>query len=340
MEQMQEASAGITGFQKTIATWAKDKGVQGNRNREQNLPLPWGWWFADKLFFGRVQEALGLGRCHIFLSGAAPIREQVVEYFMGVNIPILEIYGMSESTGSHSVNFLGGGRWRVGSAGRALNGVETKIESPDVNSEGEILFRGRHVFMGYLNSEEKTLEAIDDEGWLHSGDVGRIDKDGFLFVSGRLKEMISSSNGTKISPILVENAIKREVPFLSHVMVLGDQRDYLICLVTIKVEADSRTGDPTDKLTPHAQRLVKQLGSSCTSVATIIETKDRAVFQAIQEGLDRANRSAASDAHIVQKWTLLPVDFSVSGNELGPTLKLKRQVVLLKYADTIDAMYA
>ena len=103
-----------------------------------SLPLPWGWWFADKLFFGRVQEALGLGRCHIFLSGAAPIREQVVEYFMGVNIPILEIYGMSESTGSHSVNFLGGGRWRVGSAGRALNGVETKIESPDVNSEGEV----------------------------------------------------------------------------------------------------------------------------------------------------------------------------------------------------------
>ena len=339
-ERMEESAAGISGLKKTLVRWAKEKGLAGNRNREQNLPLPWGWWFANKLVFKNVREALGFSNCRIFMSGAAPINKEVVEFFMCLNIPILEVYGMSESSGPHTINVFSPGGWKLGSAGRVIEGCELKIGSPDSNGDGEVLFRGRHVFMGYLNSEEKTVEAIDDEGWLHSGDVGRVDKDGFLFITGRIKELLITSGGENIPPIIIEDCIKKELPFLSNVMVIGDRRKFLACVVTIKVEVNPESGEPTDVLTPHARRTIEQIGSQCTKVSEIIETKDAAIFKAIQDGLDRANKHATSNAQAVQKWHLLPVDFSVIGDELGPTLKLKRRIVLQKYADVIDAMYA
>ncbi|KAL5460257.1 hypothetical protein EMCRGX_G033688 [Ephydatia muelleri] len=340
MEHMIEASRSITGFKRKVSLWAKQKGLQGNRHRELNRALPWGWWLADQVLFKRVREALGLNQCRVFFSGAASLSRDTVEYFMGVNIPILELYGMSESTGSHSVNLMGGGRWRVGSAGQALVGTEMKIHCPDENGDGEILLRGRHVFMGYLNCEQKTVEAIDDEGWLHTGDVGRVDRDGFLTIMGRIKELIFTFGGTTISPVVVENVVKKEIPFLNHVMLIGDRRHFLVCLLTIKTIINADTGEPTDVLAPQAQRAIEQLGSPCTRVSQIIETKDRAVFTAIQQGLDRVNNRETSNAHRIHKWSILPVDFSVAGDELGPTLKVKRQVVLQKYADTIEDIYA
>jgi len=271
------------------------------------------------------------------IVGAAPIHRSVLEYFMSVNMPILELFGMSENSGPQSFNRMD--NWQLGSVGLPMLGTQVKIDSPDEKGEGEILLYGRHVFMGYLNNEEKTMEAIDDEGWVHSGDIGRIDQNGFLYITGRIKEIIITSGGENMAPVPIEDAIKEEVPFLSNVMIIGDKKKYVTCLVTLKCVMDPDTGEPQDELLPQAKQAVADLGSQCTKVSEIVEQKDKAVFTAIQDGLDRANEHAVSRAQRVQKFTLLDKDFSMPGGELGPTLKLKRMVVVKKYADKIDAMY-
>jgi long-chain-fatty-acid--CoA ligase ACSBG len=339
MDKMQEAGASLTGLKRKLSVWAKKKGLQGNQNIQKNQSVPWGWSAANMLILKRVREALGFQQCNVFAVGAAPIKMETMEYFMSVNIPLMNVYGMSESSGPHTVCRMSPNRWNSASAGKDMDGVRTKILDPDADGEGEICFYGRHVFMGYLNNEEKTMESIDDEGWLHSGDIGRIDENGFLHITGRIKEIIITSGGENIPPVLLESNILREIPFLSNVMVVGDKRKYLTCLMTLKCEVDQTTEEPQDTLTPLAKTAIEQLGSRCTTVSEIIDSKDRAVFSAISEGLERANKYAISNAQKVQKWSLLDADFSIPGGELGPTLKLRRFFVVKKYAATINAMY-
>lgn len=339
MERMKEIGSTITGFKRTLSQWAKKKGLQGNLGLQKGHSLPWGWTAANLLVFKRVREALGFQQCKIFVVGAAPTRMETYEYFMSINIPLMNLYGMSESSGPHSLNLFSPGRWSVGSAGKNLDGVRTKLDQPDEDGEGEICFYGRNVFMGYLRDEGKTTETIDDEGWLHSGDIGKFDENGFLHVTGRIKELIITSGGENIPPIIIEDAILKEIPFLSNVMVVGDKRKFLSCLMTLKCEMDLDTGEPTDTLAPLAKTLIENLGSQCSTVSGIIDSKDRAVFTAISEGLERANQRAVSQAQKVQKWTLLDADFSVPGGEFGPTMKVRRFFVQKKYAATIDAMY-
>jgi long-chain-fatty-acid--CoA ligase ACSBG len=176
MERMQEMGATVTGVKRVLADWAKRKGLDGNQNFLRNESMPWGWSLANMLVFKKVREALGFQRCKGFGVGAAPIKMETLEYFMSLNIPIRPTYGMSESSGPHSLCKMDPSWWNPASVGKDMPGVQTKIFQPDSNGEGEVCFRGRHVFMGYLNNWEKTAEAIDDEGWLHSGDMGRIDE--------------------------------------------------------------------------------------------------------------------------------------------------------------------
>ncbi|XP_065901743.1 long-chain-fatty-acid--CoA ligase ACSBG2-like [Dysidea avara] len=158
--------------------WAFDKaleiGMQTSINKQQgSSDKPWGYFFADKLIFQGVRKKLDLDQCRCQVTGTAPIDRSVVEFFMQLDVPIYEMYGMSECTGPHTVSLLSA--YKLGSAGKAMAGVEMKIDSPNDSGDGEVCFRGRHVFMGYLKEERKTREVLDEDGWLHSGDVDNVD---------------------------------------------------------------------------------------------------------------------------------------------------------------------
>lgn len=337
MESIQEKSSHVKGIKRRVSKWAAKKGIKGNYRRQSSGTLPMGWNLADKLVFKKVREALGFQRCKIFVVGSAPTRQEVHEFFMSYDMPLMELYGMSESSGPQTFNV--DNKWRTGSCGPLVPGAQLKIHKEDKNGEGEICYYGRHVFMGYLNNEEKTKEAIDEDGWLHSGDIGKVDQDGFLYITGRIKELIITSGGENIAPVPIENRVKSEVPFLSNVFIVGDKRKYLSCLVTLLTETDPETGEPLDELSAFAKMQLEGLGSHNTTVSSIRDPKDIAVYDAIQEGIQRANLQAISNAQRVQKFAILPKDFSIVGGELGPTLKVRRPKVLEKYAPTIETMY-
>ncbi|KAJ1212740.1 hypothetical protein NDU88_000388 [Pleurodeles waltl] len=180
---------------------------------------------------------------------------------------------------------------------------------------------------------EKTREALDEEGWLHSGDIGKFDQDDFLYLTGRIK------GGENVPPVPIENALKEEVPIVSNAVLIGDKRRFLSMLITLKCTMHPNTLQPGDDLTPDAIQFCQQLGSSATRVSEVVRYKDPAIYKAIQEGLDRVNKTAVSNAQRVQKWTILEKDFSIDGGELGPTLKLKRPVILDMYAKVIEEFY-
>ncbi|XP_030048664.1 long-chain-fatty-acid--CoA ligase ACSBG2 isoform X3 [Microcaecilia unicolor] len=228
---------------------------------------------------------------------------------------------------------------RMNSCGKDFLGCRTRIDKPDKDGNGEVCYWGRDVFMGYLNMKEKTEEALDEEGWLHSGDVGKLDQQGFLYLTGRIKDLIITAGGKNIPPIIIEAAVKEEVPIISNAMLIGDRRKFLSMLLTLKCNFNPDTGEPQDELSPEAVQFCRELGSRATRVSEVISSKDPAVYKAIQEGIERVNGRAESNAHRVQKWTILEKDFSIYGGELGPTMKLKCHVVLQRYQDEIDAFY-
>jgi long-chain-fatty-acid--CoA ligase ACSBG len=229
------------------------------------------------------------------------------------------------------------GEHRTGSTGKAMGGVELKIDNPDEEGNGEICMRGRHVMMGYLFNEEKTKETIDSEGWLHTGDIGRVDDDGFLYITGRIKELIITAGGENVAPVPIEDRMKQECPIVANAMVIGDKKKFLSMLVTLKSEVDPETTVPLDKLTPDAIKILADIGSNATTVTEAIA--DEKVKAYITEAMGRANEAAVSRAQKFQKFTILPADFSIPGGELGPTLKLRRPIVVKKYAAEIEAMY-
>ena len=209
-----------------------------------------------------------------------------------------------------------------------------------------ILHHTRHIFMGYLYNAEKTQETIDDEGYLHSGDVAVFDQDddprvpspsGFLTITGRIKELIITAGGENIPPVLIENEIKNALPELSTCLVIGDRRKFLSMLVALKVEVDAETGEPTDILASESLNVCKSIGSAATTMAEA--AADPLWQQRITEGMKAANKKTTSNAQIVQKWKMLPVDLSEKAGDLTPTLKIKRHNVYEKYKELTDSMY-
>ncbi|XP_035996841.1 long-chain-fatty-acid--CoA ligase ACSBG2 isoform X1 [Fundulus heteroclitus] len=340
-EKMKSVGAKSSAVRRKVAAWAKDVGLQTNLTKmNQNAAAgraPVSYHIAKKLVFKKVRKALGLDRCSKCYTGAAPITKDTLEFFLSLDIPVYELYGMSESTGPHTISKPEA--FKLTSCGKEIPGCKTKLHSPDEEGNGEICFWGRHVFMGYLNMADKTQEAIDEDGWLHSGDLGKHSEGGFLFITGRIKEMIITAGGENIPPIPIEDAVKEAVPLISNAMLIGDKRKFLSMLLTIKCQVNAETGDPEDELTPEAAELCRKLGSNATRVSEVAGGRDRAVHAAIQEGINRVNEKATSNAQRIQKWVVLDRDFSVGGGELGPTMKLKRPVVLKMYKDQIDNFY-
>ncbi|XP_016128580.1 long-chain-fatty-acid--CoA ligase ACSBG2-like [Sinocyclocheilus grahami] len=340
-EKMKSIGAKSSTVRQKVASWAKDVGLQTNLNKmDLNGSLsrkPLNYRLAKRLVFRKVRKALGLDRCTRCYTGAAPITKDTLEFFLSLDIPLFELYGMSESSGPHTISLPDA--FRLTSCGKVISGCKTKIFNPDADGNGEICFWGRHVFMGYLNMPDKTEEALDADGWLHSGDLGKHDQDDFLFITGRIKELIITAGGENIPPVPIEDAVKEAVPLISNAMLIGDKRKFLSMLLTVKCQVNNETGTPEDELTPEAVELCRKLGSNSTRVSEIASGRDRVVYAAIQEGINRVNEKATSNAQRIQKWTVLEKDFSIPGGELGPTMKLKRPVVMKMYKEQIENFY-
>jgi len=322
---------------------------------------------ADKIL-GKVKIALGLDQCKFGFTGAAPITKDTLEYFGSLGIQINEVYGMSECTGGTTWSVDEAHVW--GSCGFTMPGTEVKIfkvnESngsktecktecpratnlfdPTEDEQGEICFRGRHIMAGYLANpdlgadhmaliQKKTSSAIDSVGWLHSGDKGTMDERGMVKITGRFKELIIGAGGENIAPVPIENNIKRLCPALSNVLMVGDQRKYNVALVSLK--AKGATGE-----LPGGNDLDGAALKVNESVKTISEaSKDETYIKAITDAIVATNSDGAccpSNASKVQKFTILPYDFSVQGGEITPTFKTKRSIVYKKFEAVIDKMY-
>ena len=169
----------------------------------------------------RIKAAIGLDQAKGFLYGAAPIKQTTLDYFASLDIPILGAYGMSETTGTGCLSPPE--RYNQKSTGKTLPGAEIKLDNPDEKGQGEICFRGRHVMLGYLKNEAATRETIDNQGYLHSGDLGKFDENGFLFITGRIKELIITAGGENVAPVNIEDNFKEACPICSNIMVIGEQ---------------------------------------------------------------------------------------------------------------------
>jgi long-subunit acyl-CoA synthetase (AMP-forming) len=260
---------------------------------------------AKRLVFSKVRERLGLENCWFAASGAAPISKSTLEFFMSLDIPIYEIYGQSEVTGAATISQPRG--FRTGSVGKTIKGTEIKLAS-----DGEILIKGPHVFKGYLKDEAATKEALGDDGYIRTGDVGEFDSEGYLKITDRKKDLLKTSGGKYVAPQNLEGLLKG-IPNIGQAVVIGDNRKYCVALLTLDAE--------------------KANGRSLADLAI-----DPTVLGQIEAGVAQVNSNLAQYEKI-KKWKLLPVEFTVDSGELTPTLKVKRKVVTQKFAREIDSLY-
>lgn len=319
-------------FAQSISGWAKSKGLAHSQMQEYGKGggAPCGYGVASMLL-NKIKSVMGLDRCEACFTGAAPIATEVLNYWGSLDIPVYELFGQSECTGPQDMNFPG--LWKVGTTGVKIDGTLQKVDK----ETGEFIYQGRNIMMGYLNQKEKTADTIDDGGWLHSGDMAKIDEDGFMSITGRIKDLIITAGGENIPPILLEDKIKEKLPVLSNVVAIGDKRKFLTALFTLRVKVNA-DGTPTNDLDGTALRVLKENG--ITGVTTVAQARDSAEVKAyLDKGLAAANKEAISRAQNIGKFTILDGDFSEAAGEMTPTLKLKRNVVNKKYADVIDEMY-
>ncbi|XP_056678521.1 long-chain-fatty-acid--CoA ligase ACSBG2 isoform X3 [Monodelphis domestica] len=338
-ERMKAVGASAPLLKKKVAQWAKSVGLTTNIKRMNGMRAnyPTSYYLAKWMVYSKVRVALGLDRCVQYFSGAAPLTKDTLEFFLSLDIPVCELYGMSESTGPHTINQRNS--FKLMSCGKVMSGCKNMLHKKDSDGVGEVCFWGRHVFMGYLDMEEKTMEAIDEWGWLHSGDLGKLDALGFLYITGRIKELIITAGGENIAPVPIEDLVKEKIPIISYAMVVGDKAKFLSMLLTLKCQINLDTGEPEDELTPEVIDFCRKLGSSAKKVSDIVGGRDQLVYAAIDKGIAAVNKEAISNAQKIQKWMLLKKDFSIFGGELGPTTKLKRPMVSKMYEREIRSFY-
>jgi len=270
---------------------------------------------ADEQVLRPIRSLLGLGDTETFLAGAAPLPPEVATFFAGLGIQILDVYGMSETTGAFTTNIARA--FRLGTVGQPVAGAEVTI-APD----GEILTRSPLNTPGYLNLPQQTADLIDADGWLHTGDIGSVDADGFVSVVDRKKELIITAGGENVSPAAVENLLVAH-PLVGQALAFGDRRPYLVALLTLDGGV--------------APAWAKARGIGDASLAELAANSE--VLAEVGRAIDAANEKLAR-VQQVKYWELLPVEWTVESEELTPTLKLKRRVVHAKYADVIDGLYA
>jgi long-chain acyl-CoA synthetase len=311
-----ESLAESTGAKAKIAGWAMDIGHKvsalKNRGEEPSGLLAMQYRLADRLVYSKVKPLLGLGDLRFAACGAAPINPEILDFFSGLDIIIYEEYGQSEGCGPTTWNRPGATKF--GTVGQAFPDVQVKL-GPD----GEILAKGRIVFMGYYRDPAATDETLVD-GWLHSGDLGKFDEQGFLTIVGRKKEIIITSGGKNIAPKNIEAALKN-INLVAEAVVIGERRKFLSALITLDPEALQQFAE------------VNNLeGQEIHSHPLVIEE--------IQRGIDEEVNPQFARVENVRKFTILPRNFTVDDGELTPTLKIKRRIVNEHFSEYIEAMYA
>jgi long-chain acyl-CoA synthetase len=270
---------------------------------------------ADERMFSKLREMLGLDQVIAVNVGAAPTPLEVLEFFHALGIELAELWGMSETCGFGTCNRPG--EVKLGTVGPASPGVELKIAD-----DGELLVRGQFVMVGYRNAPETTADTIDSDGWLHTGDIGELDEDGFLKIVDRKKEIIINAAGKNMSPANIEAAIKSAGPLIGQACCIGDRRPYNTALIVL--DAD------------FAPQWAAQQGIAARALEDL--AREPKVIAAVQAGVDAANEHLARVEQI-KKFTIVPGDWLPGGDELTPTMKLKRKPIAAKYEAEIEAMY-
>ncbi|XP_007895402.1 long-chain-fatty-acid--CoA ligase ACSBG2-like [Callorhinchus milii] len=288
---------------------------------------------ANALVFKKVHEEMGLDKCTRNFVGAAPISKRTLDFFHSLCIFIMPIYGLSESTGPHTTSISH--QCQPLSCGKVMEGCKIKIYKTDEKLDGEICLWGRNIFMGYLNMPEQTEQTIDAEGWMHTGDLGYLSNDDFLFLTGKIKEFVILGNGMHINPLPIEDAIKNELTIVRHAVLIAIAND-LIILLTLKCEVNENTGEPSDVLTRETIAYCRRIGSKATTVSNILFQKDPAIYNAITKGIENVNKKTNSNIPKMNTFIILKRDFSIYGGELGPTLKVRRHVVEQLYKEQMD----
>jgi len=278
------------------------------------LPLRLANRAAYWLVFRNIRRMLGLDRCHLAFTGAAPIAPELIRWYMALGIDMREVYGQTENCGVATV--MPSDRVKLGSVGKAAPWGEVAI-SP----QGEILIKGDYLFMGYLNQPEKTAETIDARGWLHTGDVGSIDNEGFVKITDRMKDIIITSGGKNITPSEIENQLKFS-PYVSDAVVVGDKRPYLTCLIMIDQE--------------NVEKYAQDHDIPFTNYASLCRAAE--IQHLIQREIEAVNVNFAR-VETIKKFFLIERQLTPEDEELTPTMKLKRGFVNKRYATEIDAMY-
>ncbi len=305
--------------QKLAYAWALSEGMQRvaalEAGTQPGMLLQLRYWLARTLVLNNVRRMVGLNRVQLALTGAAPISPELIRWYLALGIPLREGWGMTESTGGGTV--MPRGESRPGSIGLPGPGVELRI-----SEQGEILMRGAMVFKGYLNQPDKTAETVDAEGWLHTGDVGRVDADGYFYITDRMKDIIITAGGKNVTPSEWENQLKFS-PYVTDAVVIGDKRAYLSCLVMID----------EDNVAQWAQDRDVQF-SDFKSLCRAPE-----VLSLIGEEIEKVNKQFARVEQIKQ-FRLIEQRLTAEDEELTPTMKLKRSLINSKYASLIEGMYA
>jgi long-chain acyl-CoA synthetase len=278
--------------------------------------LKWRFALARRLALDNVRKLIGIHRARFLVTGAAPISPDLVRWYLALGVPMIEVWGMTESCGAST--YTPATRIKPGMIGPACPYNEVRLD-PET---GELLIRGRNVFMGYLNQPEKTAETIDADGWLHTGDVGTQDGDGYFRITDRMKDIIITAGGKNITPSELENELKFS-PYITDAVVVGDRRAYLTAIVMIDLE--------------NVEKFAQDHDIPFSNYASLARAPEVQALVAAE--VERVNAKFARVEQIKKFW-LLETQLSAEDEELTPTMKLKRKLVEAKYADRIDAMYA
>eukprot|EP00092_Neocalanus_flemingeri_P023238 GFUD01025198.1.p1 GENE.GFUD01025198.1~~GFUD01025198.1.p1 ORF type:complete len:664 (+),score=168.76 GFUD01025198.1:121-2112(+) len=336
MEKLLEKGKDIKGIKKTISKKAKIAGLKFHTEGE-NEGL---YKVYQKIYYSKVKAILGLDLCTHFITGAAPIENKTINYFLSLDIKLMELYGMSECTGLHTCSL--NENCKPKSTGQTISSVKSRLvqsRDAEVTDSEELWMWGRHVMMGYIHREDATRKDMTEDGWLKTGDLVRIDQEGFHFIVGREKDLIITAGGENIAPQPIHDMVKEKLPVISQVLLLGDKQKFVSTFLTLNVEVNSDTLEPSNKLSSAARDWCRSVGSNASTVEDILTGPDYRVMKAIQSGIDAANRQAVSNAQKIQKWMILPRDFSLPGGEMGPTMKVKRVAVTKMYQNSVDKIY-